>query len=183
MVNTGENMKKKIDINSGDIFFIPLFLEGDPSTKSYARYNFDKFEQRFCFARIIKDLQGMGILIEVFNIEGGIDTPISKIESSDRLNNPVLVFGDGIQTKRWRKIGETKNYDLEKHSNFGQIQFRLGGIGVRIWQNHHERQSTEEEASSIDEAIVMTAWQLEVKAIEELRAANYSSVAFEIKQK
>ena len=55
---------KKLVVNSGDVYFIPLFLYEESSTKSFSRYKFGGVQQEFCFFRVIDDHLGSGILIE-----------------------------------------------------------------------------------------------------------------------
>lgn len=162
-------MKRKIEVKIGEIYFVPLFLGHDFSMKSYSRYKFGEAEQKFCFARVIKDLEGMGTLIEVFDLVGNLETELVKIQNSSRLFDPVLVAGDGIQKKRWRKVGQTENYDPEAHSRFSEIQLLVGDMEYPdIWKNHATRKPDREDLSSIERATIMTAWQLETKVCEKL---------------
>ncbi|WP_164969896.1 hypothetical protein [Malaciobacter molluscorum] len=41
--------KKTLTVNKGDIYFIPLFLSHDMSTKSYFRYKFEEDSRIFVF--------------------------------------------------------------------------------------------------------------------------------------
>ncbi|AXX91566.1 hypothetical protein CPU12_04985 [Malaciobacter molluscorum LMG 25693] len=158
--------KKTLTVNEGDIYFIPLFLSHDMSNKSYFRYKFEEDRQNFCFLRIIKDLKGSGILIEVFKYIGNLKSPIESIISSGRLFEPVLIIGDGIHKKRWRKIGETLNYNCELHSNFNQIKLIIGGLdNPRIWQNHKTKDPNED-ISLIEEGIMWVACQLESRIVK-----------------
>jgi len=92
--------KKILTVNAGDIYFVPLFLSHDMSNKSYFRYKFGEEEQVFCFLRIVKDLIGSGILVEVFDYIGGADSSVESIVDSGRMFEPVLIIGDGIHKKR-----------------------------------------------------------------------------------
>lgn len=164
-----ENMSKKtLTVNGGDIYFVPLFLSHDMSTKSYFRYKFGEKGQKFCFLRIIKDLMGSGILVEVFNYIGDIESSVESITTSGRMFEPVLIVGDGIHKKRWRKIGETENYDCESHSNFSQIKLVIGGFEhPKIWQNNETREP-DEDISLIEDGIMWVACQLESRIVEML---------------
>lgn len=54
-------------LNSGDVFSIPLFLNDVSAIKNFSRFDFSKEGMEFCFARIIEDRGGSGILMEVFD--------------------------------------------------------------------------------------------------------------------
>ncbi|EKO3629261.1 Imm26 family immunity protein [Vibrio metschnikovii] len=157
--------KKTLTVNAGDIYFVPLFLINDMSNKSYVRYKFGEEGQIFCFLRVIKDLMGSGVLVEVFNYIGGVESSVSSIINSGRMFEPVLIVGDGIYKKRWRKIGETENYDCECHSNFSQIKLIIGGFErPKIWQNHETR-DPDEDISLIEDGIMWAACQLESRIV------------------
>ena len=87
--------KKTLTVNAGDIYFVPLFLSHDMSTKSYSRYKFGESGQKFCFLRIINDLMGTGILVEIFNYIGDLGASVESIMTSGRMFEPVLIVGDG----------------------------------------------------------------------------------------
>lgn len=44
---------KKLVVNSGGVYFIPLFLYEETSAKNFSRYKFGGVGQEFCFFRII----------------------------------------------------------------------------------------------------------------------------------
>lgn len=158
--------KRKLTVKPGDVYFVPLFLSHDISTKSYSRYKFGGEEQRFCFLRIIKDLMGSGLLVEVFNYVGDMESTVESITARERLFDPVLIVGDGIIKKRWRKIGETENYDCERHSRFSQIKLVIGGREQpKIWQNHETREP-DGDISSIEDGVMWVACQLESRIVE-----------------
>ncbi|RXJ94662.1 hypothetical protein CRV00_06280 [Malaciobacter molluscorum] len=115
---------------------------------------------------MIKDLKDSGILVEVFKYIGNLKSPIESIISSGRLFEPVLIIGDGIHKKRWRKIGETPNYNCELHSNFNQIKLIIGGLdNPKIWQNHKTKDPNED-ISLIEKGIIWVACQLESRIVK-----------------
>lgn len=157
--------KKILTVNAGDIYFVPLFLSHDMSNKSYFRYKFGEEGQVFCFLRIVKDLMGSGILVEVFNYIGDANSSVESIIDSGRMFEPVLIIGDGIHKKRWRKINETENYDCEYHSNFSQIKLVIGGFDrPKIWQNNETR-DPDEDISLIERGKMWAACQLESRIV------------------
>ncbi|WOX54284.1 Imm26 family immunity protein [Aeromonas sp. CD] len=89
-------------MKAGDVYSIPLFLTGVSGLESFYRYDFTKEGMTFCFARGIEDRGGSGLIIEVFNTQGGIDMSLSEIINSSRLFNLVAVAGEAIKKKRWR---------------------------------------------------------------------------------
>ncbi|MBY7901874.1 immunity 26/phosphotriesterase HocA family protein [Vibrio fluvialis] len=84
---------KKLVVNSGGVYFIPLFLYEETSAKNFSRYKFGGVGQEFCFFRIIFDHLGSGILIEIFNCVGGIEADMNEIVSFPRLFKPIYISG------------------------------------------------------------------------------------------
>lgn len=159
-----------MEINEGDIYSIPLFVSHDSSLKSYSTYNFGLDGQEFCFLRVIEDLVGAGILVEIFRCKGGLDTPIDNITQAPRLFEPVTITGSGIHKKRWRKIGSTKDYDKERDSEISKIKLVMGGYeDPRIWHHHQMRRPHgNEDIGKIEDAIMWRAHQLEKRVIKAL---------------
>jgi hypothetical protein len=135
---------KVSNIIEGDIYSIPLFLTSESVLKSFSRFKFGLPEQKFCFCRLISDEGGSGILIEVFDYVGAFNSRIEDILSTPRLFNPISIAGLGIKKKRWRKIGETDNYDKEKDSKYSEITLIIGPKdNMRVWRNQQEYPLTE----------------------------------------
>lgn len=111
---------------SGNIFFIPLFLPSDfkENIKSYAHYKFPETGP-YAFGRLIEIGQSTGDLIEIFKYIG--DIPIAKeiIIRSDRLVDPIHI-SLGFAKKRWQFIFEDSEYDKYIDSNYENIAFLLG---------------------------------------------------------
>jgi hypothetical protein len=156
-----------IDIIPGEVYFIPLFLGTDYSTKSYSRFKFGEGDQVFYFCRIIKDQAGAGILVEVFDYVGKIDSSVETITKHSRLIDPVHIVGDGIKKKRWRKVGKTFDYDAEKNSHYSSIKFTMGrGDDRRVWCNGNEFSASEfDNTGAIEHHILWSAAQLENRLI------------------
>ena len=152
----------------GNIYSIPLFLSNVSGLKSFARYDFTQEGLEFCFARVIEDRKGSGILIEVFDIRGNIDTPVSKIVSCSRLFNPVVVAGEAIKKKRWRLVAST-DYDKEMDSRYSEIAFLIGPRDNRsLWKGGSERPLDNVIGMDCEEFIVWPAVQIEARIIREL---------------
>lgn len=161
-------MMKKI--KSGGIYAIPMFLPGHgkdgdmkENTVNYSKQSFKDRGQEFAFCRIIEDLGSSGILIEVFDIIGRLDTDPLKIVSSGRLFSPVLVFGLGIKKKRWKLISDKLNYDPERDSNFSEIKI-VKGIPpslLELWHNHELTPISESEALRYDKWKILYPTDLE----------------------
>ncbi len=92
-------MNKLANVISGEIYAIPLFLSDTPDIKSFSREKFQEEDRQFVFCRVIEDLSGGRILIEVFDKIGNLSTSIQEIISSKKLFSPVAVSGLGIYKK------------------------------------------------------------------------------------
>lgn len=157
-------------IKAGSIYAIPLFLPGSgkdgdmkENTVSYSKQNFKEKGQEFAFCRIIEDLGASGILIEVFDVLGRLDTDPQIIISSGRLFSPVLVFGLGIRKKRWKLVSDKLNYDPQRDSNFSEIKI-IKGISpflLELWQNHKLTPISESEAQKYDKWRILYPTDLE----------------------
>ncbi|OOF13494.1 hypothetical protein BZG79_08090, partial [Salinivibrio sp. MA427] len=160
---------KKLIVHPGDVYFIPLFLHGESSAKSFSRYKFGGDDQDFCFLRVIDNHLGSGVLIEVFNYVGSIEADVGEIISSERLFEPIYIAGEGISKKRWRKVGETKDYDKETHSNYSSIQFLIGLPGeFRLWCNgiEYNVDTSIDKLENIEEHIILTSKQVEKRVLK-----------------
>lgn len=165
---------KSLNLEDGDIYFIPLFLGEDYSLKSYSRFKFGEEGQEFCFCRMVVSENGAGVLIEIFDYVGPIDSDLESIINSPRFIAPVYITGDGISKKKWRKVGSSENYNKEKDSGYNKIKFVLGrGDDRRIWCNGGEFPIYDiENAGSIEPHKIWTAAQLENR-LKEGRVASF----------
>lgn len=155
-------------MNPGDIYSIPLFLSDVSALKNFSCYDFTKDGMEFCFARIIEDRGGSGILIEVFDIFGELDKGLSQIISRPRLFSPVFVAGETIKKKRWRCVGTTYHYDKEKNSGYSKIKFLIGPRENRcIWIGGKECLANDsDEMSSFEEFVIWPAVQVERRILK-----------------
>lgn len=119
-------MNKLANVKSGEIYAIPLFLTNEPDNKSFAKDKFENLNNEFVFCRIIENLAFGGILIEVFNKKGHLNTEIEDIIHSQRLFAPITVSGVAIYKKRWKKIGTQDNYEKQRDSDFSEITLVAG---------------------------------------------------------
>lgn len=164
-------------IKPGQVYAIPLFLPQNDSKENIKDYRKESFENKgnqFAFCRIIKDMIGSGILIEVFDITGSLDQNVNDIFKAKRLFEPVASLGLGIKKGRWKKIHESKNYDQEKDSHFSQIKLVLGisSDDLRLWQNGRETPISEVEAKKYEKWTVWAPTELEKRIVKELFSDN-----------
>ncbi|MFM2479669.1 Imm26 family immunity protein [Celerinatantimonas sp. MCCC 1A17872] len=159
---------KKILVEPGDIFLIPLFLHHESCIKSFSRFNFDKEGMIFCVGRVIVDAMGAGTIIEVFNRQV---TNISSVDISndERLFEPVVVAGEGFKKKRWRVIGHTSSYDSVTYSGYNDIKFIIGPRdNPRIWTPNGESYP-EDDIDNIERMTVWTSDQIESRIVDLLQ--------------
>ena len=60
-------VNKLANVAGGEIFAIPLFLSDRSELERFKKSDFLGEDKKFAYCRVIKDLGGGGILIEVFN--------------------------------------------------------------------------------------------------------------------
>lgn len=162
-------MKKLVNAKGGEIYAIPLFLSDIPENKSFAKDKFLEKGKEFSFCRIIEDLIGGGILIEVFDLIGNLDQDMTTIIHANRLFSPVAVSGLGIYKKRWKKIYEQNDYDKFKDSNFSEIKLIAGMAGnFKLWQGGKKTPISDEEAKKYEIWKIWRESQLEKRIIKEL---------------
>lgn len=164
-------------IKAGNIYAIPLFLpragiNGDMKENmvSYSKQSFKDKGKEFAYCRVIKDLGASGILVEVFDIIGGLNIDPKEIISSKRLFNPIPIFGLGIKKKRWKKIYDDPDYDAERDSNFSEIRIVKGMPPhlLELWQNYALTPISETEALKYERWRVWLPTELEERIKNEL---------------
>ena len=76
----------------------------------------------------------------------------------------------GISKKRWRKVGEAKNYNKETDSNYSSIQFLIGMPGeFRLWCNDMESDiDSTQDVDDVEEHIIWTSMQVEKRVLRVL---------------
>ena len=114
---------KKVIVNSGDIFCIPLFMPKD-DWKLKTKLSNDDLDKEFAFGRVIET--SSSVLVEIFKKIGSAKTDINEIINSGIMFSPIQIFWDGIVKQRWRIIGKTENYDKSKDSNYNNLKMVFG---------------------------------------------------------
>lgn len=166
-------VNKLANVSGGEIFAIPLFLSDRSELARFKKSDFSGENKKFAYCRIIKDLGGGGILIEVFTLIDGLSPEIEDIIQSGRLFPPIAINGLGIYKKRWPKVGQQEKYDCEIDSHFSQIQLVLPALPhekPRLWQNGQEKFISFEESKDYEEWTVWLSSHLEKRIIESLKA-------------
>ena len=97
-------VNKLANVRGGEFFAIPLFLSDRSELERFKKADFLGETKKFAYCRIIKDLGGGGIIVEVFNLINGLSPRIEDIIQAGRLFRPIAVSGLGIYKKRWVKI-------------------------------------------------------------------------------
>lgn len=114
---------KKILLNSGEIFCIPLFMPKD-DWKLKIKLSNEDLDKDFAFGRVIET--SSSVLVEIFKKIGSAKTDITEILNSGIMFSPIQLFWDGIVKQRWRIIGKTENYDKSKDSNYNNLKMVFG---------------------------------------------------------
>lgn len=114
---------KKIFVNSGEIFCIPLFMPKDDWKLKFKLSNKD-LDKDFAFGRVIET--SSSVLVEIFKKIGSAKTDLNEITNSGIMFSPIQIFWDGIVKQRWRIIGKTENYDKSKDSNYNNLKMVFG---------------------------------------------------------
>lgn len=114
---------KKILLNSGEIFCIPLFMPKD-DWKLKIKLSNEDLDKDFAFGRVIET--SSSVLVEIFKKIGSAKTDINEIINSGIMFSPIQIFWDGIVKQRWRIIGKTENYDKSKDSNYNNLKMVFG---------------------------------------------------------
>ena len=170
-------VNKLANVIGGDIFAIPLFLSDRSELERFKKSDFLGEDKKFAYCRVIKDLGGGGILIEVFNLIDGLSPTVDGIIQSGRLFPPIAINGLGIYKKRWPKVGQEEKYDCEIDSHFSQIQLllpALPGESPRLWQNGQEKFISLEESKNYEEWTIWLSSHIEKRIIETLKARGVS---------
>jgi hypothetical protein len=160
---------KKVVVNSGEIFCIPLFMPKD-DWKLKTKLSDEDLDKDFAFGRVIET--SSSVLVEIFKKIDSAKTSINEIENSGILYAPLQIFWDGVVKKRWRVIGKTEHYDKFKHSNYGNLKMIFGVDGnfrLRDFSTQKETPITREEFQQYEFSTVWFPIDLEnriLKAIE-----------------
>jgi hypothetical protein len=160
-----------VRVEEGDLFAIPLFVYSKNSLHRFKTADFEGPNCRFVFMRVVASLRGGGILVEVLDIEGPLDTMPSRIIQACRLFRPVAVTGLAIHKKRWPHIGRQEGYDKERMSQFSSIELVEGTEDLPVlWRGGRKEAITPQEASRLERWITWTGPSLEKRIIGELKS-------------
>lgn len=91
-----------MDVCGGELYAIPLFVSNDPTLTKYRKESFKGRGKEFVFCRVIKNMGGGGILVEVFNRVDDEQASVASIVTAPRLFRPVPVSESGLREKRSR---------------------------------------------------------------------------------
>lgn len=159
----------RINVQGGEIFAIPLFLPYGSDNQRFKKADFIGTDKKFVFCRVISDMQGGGIFIEVFSLVGNLSSKIEDILSSPRLFLPVSVTGLGFYKKRWILIHKQNGYDKEKDSHYSHIQLVVGYEPPFLWQNGVSKEISVEESKRYERWQIWSASHLEKRIIDTLK--------------
>lgn len=159
----------KKELNSGDIFMIPLFLpslqewSGLENSIDYKKYKFHK-NDIYAFGRLIEKEAGNMNLIEIFSYVGEIPEGPERILCSGRMFEPVYVVGV-FKRGRWRFLFNDPNYDKWTGSDYKSICFLLG---TELWKGGEkiyitQQQRRELRQSGVSDMVVHGGVGLEQK--------------------
>ena len=155
-------MKKK-EIVEGSIFCIPLFMPKD-DWKLKLKLKEEDSDKIFIFGRVIENGGGSGVLVEIFNKTGNLNTKIEDIVNSSLLINPIYIFWEGIIKERWKVVGKTSNYNKIKDSNYNEINIIFGiddNIRIFNYGSGKEKKITEDEAELLNYEYARTWFPIE----------------------
>ncbi len=163
--------KKLVTVQEGEILAIPLFLSGEDLLRRFKKSDFQGQGKVFAFGRVIADLAGGGILIEIFDLAGGLDTPIARITASARLFRPLAISGLAIHEKRWPSLGHQEDYDKYRDSDFTNIGL-VQGVAENpvLWKGGVKQKIRPEEAQAHEPWIIWQEDKLEERVLKEMRA-------------
>lgn len=141
-----------------------------------SEYTEDDLYKDFVFGRVIET--NSSVLVEIFNKVGNAYTEINDIIGSGIMFSPLQIFWDGIIKKRWKKIGQTENYNKYKDSNYANLKMVFGvpeNFRLREFATAKETPITCEEMER-NQYSYSTVWfpiDLENKIIETLAKAKH----------
>ncbi len=160
---------KLVDVKSGEIYAIPLFVSDKPRLTRFSKSDLSGPGKEFAFARVVTDL-GMGeLIIDVLDATGGLDTPLARLVSSKRLFRPVATTSLAIHKKRWLLVGRHPDYDKERDSAFSTIALVLSPFDNPVlWRGGIKRPISVEEARKYEPWTLWGANQIEKRIIEAL---------------
>jgi hypothetical protein len=158
---------KKIIVNPGAVFCIPLFMNKD-DWKLKEKLDNKDFDKDFAFGRVIESTSS--VLVEIFYKIGSAKTSQEEIFKSGVMFSPVQIFWDAVVKKRWKIIGETDNYNKLRDSNYESLRMAFGDGDFRLRQlsTGIEVPITREELKNYEFSVVWFPIDLENRIIKHL---------------
>ena len=167
-------MSKKIIVNSGEIFCIPLFMDKEDWKLKVKLSENDLDKDEFAFGRVIET--SSSVLVEIFGKIGSAKIDMNEIVNSGIMFSPIQIFWDAIIKKRWKIIGQTENYNKFTHSNYGSLKMAFGtgtdgnGTEFRLRDLGTEQETfiSREEVDNYQFSVVWFPIDLENRILESL---------------
>lgn len=158
---------RKIIVNPGDVFCIPLFMDKD-DWKLKKKLDDGDLDKDFAFGRVIET--SSSVLVEIFCRTGPAGTPLEEVLASGVMFSPVEIFWDGVVKGRWKVIGRTDGYDKFRDSDYENLRMAFGDGDFRVRQlsTGVEVPITREELASYEFSVVWFPIDLENRIIEHL---------------
>jgi hypothetical protein len=164
-------MKARTKLSPGELYAIPLFVSDQPILTRFTKKDWDRPDARFAFMRVIEDRAGSGIVIEVLNRVGSLDTPSAEIVRAKRLFRPVTATRLAIEKKRWTPVGMHEGYDRERDSGYSEITLVLSPTHDPVlWKGGIKTPVSLEEASRHEPWTFWDPGELERRIIAALDA-------------
>ncbi|MDE6949854.1 MAG: hypothetical protein K2P64_02900 [Lachnospiraceae bacterium] len=181
--------KRTTEVNSGDIFMIPLFLPSndDDYTLDYSKYKFH-LNDIYAFGRLIEIQAGNVDLIEVFSYIGQIPENPDIIIQSGRMFAPEHIGHPFSKNGRWRTVFSNPYYDMWRDSDYENISF-LSSVG-HMWKGKETLKITKKQCIVLEEAGIpywimhsRTDMEVEIRLVLEEQGVelNYEQIVNERK--
>jgi hypothetical protein len=162
--------KKLIEVSPGEVHAIPLFVSDKSPTIRFSKKDFKDAGADFCFARVISDEGGSGLIIEVFDFVGGLDSSIDEIVAAQRLFRPCVITSLPMYKKRWPLLGTQGGYDREKDSQFSKIEIVLDAYDPpMLWRGGEKMSVAEAAIADYEPWLMCGAHQVEKRIIAALK--------------
>ena len=157
-------MKSKY-ADGGEIFCIPLFwLDEGYDSINKLKLKKDDENKLFSFGRVIEDMKGSGILVEIFKATGPMHLDYEDIINSGRLFDPIFIFWLPIKKKRWKIIYKTPDYNKFKDSTFNNINIVFGtydNLYLKNLASGKEIGITEKDSQKYEQSVIWYPIDLE----------------------
>lgn len=157
---------KKVIVDPGEIFCIPLFMPKE-DWKLKMKLSDEDLDKEFAFGRVIET--SSSVLVEIFKKIGSAKTDINEVVNSGIMFSPIQIFWDGIVKKRWRVIDQTENYDKYTDSNYANLKMVFGSDGdfrLRDFSTKTETSITREGLEQYEFSVVWFPIDLENRILK-----------------